>query len=49
MSTAQATASKATFSRFHDAVNCHDTEVRGRVRCRPGHQNCIYIRKQAGR
>ncbi len=49
MSTAWAIANKATFSRFHDAVNCHDTEVRGRVRCRPGHQNCISTRKEAGR
>ena len=49
MPAAQATASKVTFSRFHDAVNGHDTEVRGRVRCRLGRQNCIFIPKEAGR
>ena len=28
---------------------CHDTESRGQLRCRHGHQNCISTRKEAGR
>jgi hypothetical protein len=49
MPAAQATASKATFSRFHDAVNCQDTKVRGLVRCRPRAPELHLHTKEAGR